>query len=121
MRNIILLLGAIGFLLAIIIIIVINKPPNKDTKQEILEVNIIIKNHRFIPDIVEVPKNTKLRLIINNQDDTVEEFESNDLHREKIVMPNSSINIILAPLSPGRYDFFGDFHQETAQGALIVN
>ncbi|MCC8368965.1 MAG: cupredoxin domain-containing protein [Rickettsia endosymbiont of Oxypoda opaca] len=121
MRNIILLLSSIGFLLAIITIIAINKQPSKDTKEEILEVNIIIKDHKFIPSMIEVPKNTKLLLVIHNQDDVVEEFESNDLHREKIVMPNSSINIILAPLASGRYDFFGDFHQETAQGCLIVN
>ncbi|CAK6888881.1 hypothetical protein DK2RH_05855 [Rickettsia helvetica] len=36
-------------------------------------------------------------------------------------MPNESINIILAPLNPGKYEFFGDFHQDTAQGFIIVN
>ena len=36
-------------------------------------------------------------------------------------MPNESINIILAPLKPGKYEIFGDFHQDTAQGIIIVN
>lgn len=43
------------------------------------------------------------------------------LPREKIVMPNESIHIILAPLKSGKYEFFGDFHQDTAQGFIIVN
>jgi hypothetical protein len=43
-----------------------------------------------------------------------------DLKREKIVLGNSTIKIVLAPLVPGEYKFFGDFHQETAQGKIIV-
>ncbi|EOB09759.1 hypothetical protein H376_7040 [Rickettsia prowazekii str. GvF12] len=94
--------------------------PDK-TNDNILEVKITIKDHKFVPNIVEVPKSTKIRLIIYNADDTIEEFESHDLHREKIVMPHESINIILAPLKPGKYEIFGDFHQDTAQGFIIVN
>jgi len=28
--------------------------------------------------------------------------------------------VILGPLDAGRYPFFGDFHQETAQGVVVV-
>jgi hypothetical protein len=87
----------------------------------ILEYTVIIKNHKFFPDIITAPAGKKIRLVIHNQDNTVEEFESNELHREKIVMPNDTITIILAPLLPNKYEFFGDFHQETARGVLIVN
>jgi len=27
---------------------------------------------------------------------------------------------VLAPLAPGEYKFFGDFHQESAQGKIII-
>nr|WP_152540714.1 cupredoxin domain-containing protein [Rickettsia tamurae] len=107
--------------LATIIYISTNKSPDNKTNDNILEVKIAIKDHKFVPNIVEVPKSTKIRLIVHNEDGTVEEFESHDLHREKIVMPNESINIILAPLKSGKYEFFGDFHQDTAQGFIIVN
>ncbi len=118
-KNVIVLASLIILLIAgIIFFISTNK--NLNSNDEILEVNIVIKDHKFIPDIVEVPKSTKIRLVIHNEDDTVEEFESHDLHREKIMMPHDSIKIILAPLKPGKYDFFGDFHQDTAQGFLIV-
>jgi hypothetical protein len=28
--------------------------------------------------------------------------------------------VFIGPLEAGRYPFFGDFHQETAQGVLVV-
>lgn len=121
MKNIF-LFSAISILLLLgIIFMIYNKSTKANTSSEMIEVVTVIKNHRFNPDIIHVPKGKKIRLVVHNQDNTVEEFESNDLHREKIIMPNDSINIILAPLAPGKYEFFGDFNQETAQGALIVN
>ncbi|KJV90134.1 cupredoxin-like domain protein [Rickettsia bellii str. RML An4] len=118
-KNIIILASLI-FLLIAGISLFISANKNSNNNEEILEIKIVIKDHKFVPDIVEVPKSTKIRLVIHNEDDTVEEFESHDLHREKIVMSHDSIKIILAPLKPGKYDFFGDFHQDTAQGFLIV-
>ncbi len=110
-------------LLSGIIIFIINNKVEYENNADntMLEIVTVIKNHRFEPDVITVPSGKKIRFIIHNRDNTVEEFESHDLHREKIIMPNDSINIILAPLAPGKYDFFGDFHQETAQGVLIVN
>lgn len=118
-KNIIILASLI-FLLIAGMVFFISANKNSNNNDEILEIKIVIKDHKFVPNIVEVPKSTKIKLIIHNEDDTVEEFESHDLHREKIVMPHDSIKIILAPLKPGKYDFFGDFHQDTAQGFLIV-
>lgn len=92
----------------------------EDDKQEILEFTIIIENHKFKPEIIEVPQGKKIRLIIKNNDPTIEEFESTDLKREKIVPGNSSVRIILAPLKPGKYHFVGEFHEDTAKGDIIV-
>ena len=81
---------------------------------------LTIKNHRYQPDTLKVPAHTKIKLIVVNKDSTPEEFESNDFNREKIVMPDSRITVYVGPLDPGHYNFFGDFHQDTAQGTLIV-
>jgi hypothetical protein len=81
---------------------------------------IIIKDHQFIPNEITIPSNIKVKLIIENQDDEVEEFESFDLRREKIVPANSSITIKIGPLEEGKYKFFGDFHSKTAQGVVIA-
>lgn len=82
--------------------------------------NLAIKNHQFTPTQLKVPAATQFKLIVANQDPTAEEFESTDFNREKIVMPNSTITVFIGPLKAGTYKFFGDFHQETAQGTLLV-
>lgn len=79
-----------------------------------------IKDHKFIPAQLAVPANVKFKLIVVNEDATPEEFESHELNREKIVTGKGKIVVFLGPLKPGRYPFFGEFHANTAQGALIA-
>ncbi|MDP5109833.1 MAG: cupredoxin domain-containing protein [Rickettsiaceae bacterium] len=88
--------------------------------EEALYVDIYIKDHKFSPSVVELPQGRKIIITVHNQDPTIEEFESIELKREKIVLGNSETKIILAPLKPGEYKFFGDFHQDTAQGKIII-
>jgi plastocyanin domain-containing protein len=87
---------------------------------DVFEVEITIKDHKFNPDIIEVPEGKKIRLTVHNDDNTIEEFESIDLKRERLVPANSYIHINIAPLKPGKYNFFGEFYQETAKGCIIV-
>jgi plastocyanin len=84
------------------------------------EYTLTIKDHRFTPAELTIPANTKVKLIVVNQDATPEEFESHELNREKVVTGNASINVYIGPLKAGRYPYFGDFHQDTAQGVLIA-
>ena len=84
------------------------------------EVNIVIKNHRFSPSEIHVPAGKKIKLIVDNQDSTAEEFESHELNREKIIAPNSKASIFIGPLKPGRYPFFGEFNEKTAQGVVVA-
>ncbi len=88
--------------------------------QEVPEFTLTIQDHRYQPTELKVPADTKIRIKVVNRDSTPEEFESTDFNREKIVMPNSSITVFVGPLQAGRYNFFGDFHQDTAQGTLVV-
>lgn len=81
---------------------------------------LVIQDHRFQPTELTVPAGKKLKLIIENRDATPEEFESHALNREKVVAGKSTITIFVGPLSPGRYPFFGEFNERTAQGALIA-
>ena len=84
------------------------------------EYKLILKDHLFYPAEITVPANTKLKLLIENQDSTPEEFDSFDLNREKVLYPNRSSVIYIGPLSPGRYEFFGEFSPNTARGAVLV-
>ena len=82
------------------------------------QITLRIKDHKFIPAELEVPANAKFELLVVNEDPTPEEFESHELNREKIVTGNGTITVPIGPLKPGRYPFFGEFHMDTAQGAL---
>ena len=82
--------------------------------------HIDILNHQFFPQVIKASPNKVIKLEITNKDKTVEEFESLDLKREKIIPTNKKIIITVGPLKPGEYKFFGDFHQDTAQGKIII-
>ena len=84
------------------------------------EFNLVIKNHRFEPSEVKVPAGQKVKLVIDNQDATAEEFESKSLKREKVIPPKSKGTVLIGPLKPGRYEFVGEFHEATAKGVIVV-
>ena len=79
-----------------------------------------IREHRFEPTELRVPAGRKIRLLVHNQDATAEEFESYELNREKVIPPQSKGQLYIGPLDPGRYPFFGDFHPQTARGAIVA-
>ena len=84
------------------------------------EYTVVIKDHRFDPVQIEVPANIKVKLIIDNQDATPEEFESYDLDREKVIAGNSKAVLFIGPLKTGSYNFVGEFHEDTAKGTILV-
>lgn len=84
------------------------------------EVSLVIKDHRFNPSEVKVKAGQKVKLIVDNQDATPEEFESHELNREKVIAPRSKATIFIGPLKPGRYGFTGEFNQDTAKGVVIA-
>lgn len=85
-----------------------------------VEITLVIENHRFQPAEVAVPAGRKIKLLVENRDASAEEFESYELNREKIVSGGGRITVWVGPLKPGRYPFFGEFHADTARGALIA-
>lgn len=84
------------------------------------EITIVIKDHKFSPAEVRVPAGQKVKLVIDNQDATPEEFESAELNREKIIAPKSKAAVWIGPLKPGKYPFMGEFNQATAKGVVIA-
>lgn len=86
----------------------------------VAEYHLQIKNHLFFPASITVPVGQKVKLIIHNQDDTPEEFDSFSLNREKVIFANSTATIFIGPLQPGEYSFFGEYHPNSAQGSVLV-
>ena len=81
---------------------------------------LVTKEHRFQPSELRIPAGKKIKLLIENQDATSEEFESHPLNREKVIAGNSTATIYIGPLQTGSFPFFGEFNEATAQGVIVV-
>lgn len=81
---------------------------------------ITIKDHRFTPERLVVPAGQKVKVTVDNQDASPEEFESYELNREKIVGAGRQAVIFVGPLKKGEYKYFGEFHSKTAQGVIAA-
>jgi plastocyanin len=84
------------------------------------EFTLVIKDHRFEPAEITVPAGKKIKLIVQNQDATPEEFESHSLNREKVIAGKSSASIFIGPLKPGTYPFVGEYNEKTAKGVIVA-
>ena len=85
-----------------------------------VEIKLIIENHRFQPEIVNVPVGQKVKLLIENRDATPEEFESHSLNREKVIPGKSTGTVYIGPLAAGSYPFVGEFNEKTAKGVIVA-
>ena len=64
--------------------------------------------------------NTPAVIALTNKDATAEEFDSTSLKVEKVVAGNSSGNVRIRALAPGKYPFMGEYHSATAEGFVIT-
>ena len=94
--------------------------PVKSIAAEQETYTIVIKEHKFEPARLTIPAGKKVKVVIDNQDSTPEEFESYELNREKVVAGAKQVIIYLGPLKSGTYKYFGDFHLKTAQGVIVA-
>src|SRR6266851_1785358 len=109
---------SIGFFaLASLAAVVLN--PRTATADDTVTLSLTLKDHKFDPAEVHAPAGVPIELHVKNLNGIVSEFESSDLHIEKIVPNGSEIVVRVRPQQPGRYNFFDDFHHET-QGFLVV-
>ena len=86
----------------------------------VTEYHVQLKDHLFFPSRITIPANQKVKLMIDNQDNTPEEFDSFSLNREKVIFANHKASIFIGPLKPGEYEFFGEYNPNTARGRIIV-
>jgi len=81
---------------------------------------LVLKDHRFQPAELTVPAGKKIKLLIENRDETSDEFESYELNREKVLPGLRTTTLFIGPLEEGRYPYFGEFAEETAKGVIIA-
>jgi plastocyanin len=84
------------------------------------ELALTIEQHKFSPEELKVKAGQPFVLVITNKDATPEEFESKDLRAEKVIPGNKSVRLRMPALKRGTYRFFGEYHEATAKGRIVV-
>ncbi|MGE5365866.1 MAG: cupredoxin domain-containing protein [Betaproteobacteria bacterium] len=87
--------------------------------EDAVSLSLTIKDGKFDPAELHAPAGRALEIHVTNLNTIPSEFESSDLHFEKIVPVSKEAVVRVRPQQPGRYNFFDDFHRET-QGVLVV-
>jgi plastocyanin len=82
--------------------------------------SLTIKDHKFEPAELKIPAGKEIAINVKNMDKTPEEIESSDLGLEKVIPANSEGTIHLHSLKPGKYNFVGEYHEDTAKGLITV-
>ena len=93
--------------------------PRAAIADDTVTLSLTLKDHKFDPAEVHAPAGVPIEFHVKNLNGIVSEFESSDLHFEKIVPNGAEAVVHVRPQQPGRYNFFDDFHRET-QGFLVV-
>ena len=83
-------------------------------------IEVHLKGHKFYPSTIKVKANQPSVIILYNDDDTADEFDSPARKVEKVVGGHSKGTIRLRALPPGKYPFMGEYHSDTAQGFVIA-
>jgi uncharacterized cupredoxin-like copper-binding protein len=75
---------------------------------------------RFQPETLEVPAGQRFKIVIRNEGPGAIEFEMLSPFKERVLGPGGQSFMIFAPLKPGTYRFFDDFHPDTGHGQIIA-
>ncbi len=73
----------------------------------------------FEPGQLAVQANKPFKVRVTNASDAAIEFESFELHRERVVPPGETITVHMPSLAPGNYQFFDDFHHQVPKGLIV--
>jgi plastocyanin len=105
-----------ALLLGALLAVAADRPAMAD---DTVQLSITMKDHVFDPAELHAPPGKTIAIHVKNENNIVSEFESSDLHFEKIVPVGGEGVVYVRPQQPGRYNFYDDFHHET-QGFLVV-
>ena len=84
--------------------------------------SIEFNDGKITPLRLEVPANKRFRIELHNTGKTAAEFESSELHLEKVLAPNNPKPpvLVIRSLDPGDHIFFDDLHEDAPKIHLIA-
>lgn len=87
---------------------------------DLLTLAVTGKDGQLIPHTLNVPAGVRFKIVVRNEGHDAIEFESLQLRKEKVLVPGAESFVVIAPLNPGEYEFFDEFHPDTGRGRIIV-
>lgn len=94
--------------------------PIQVSAAELLTMTVAARDGKLIPDTLNVPAGVRFKIVLRNEGRDAIEFESLQLRKEKVLAPGAESFVVIAPLKPGEYEFFDEFHPDTGRGRIIV-
>jgi hypothetical protein len=88
--------------------------------QSATEIQISYNDKKFDPSEINAPANTPIVIKLKNLDAKAMEFESKTLKVEKVVAGSSDATINVRAQKAGRYEFFDEYNEKVARGALVI-
>ncbi|TCV79190.1 cupredoxin domain-containing protein [Sulfurirhabdus autotrophica] len=112
---------AVGYLvLTTLVAVVFLLVPAKASASDLLTYTVTAKDGQLVPNTLNVPAGVRFKIVVRNQGRDAIEFESLQLRKEKVLAPGAESFVVIAPLKPGKYEFFDEFHPDTSRGHIIV-
>lgn len=90
------------------------------TSKDLPTYTIVGKEGRLIPEELRVSAGWRFKIIVRNEGSDAIEFESLSLRKEKVLAPGAQSFVVIAPLKPGEYDMFDEFHPATGRGRIVA-
>jgi plastocyanin len=81
---------------------------------------MVARDGRLVPAVLQVPAGVRFKIVIRNEGHDAVEFESLQLRKEKVLAPGAQSFVVIAPLKPGSYDIFDEFHPDTSRGRIVA-
>ncbi len=85
-----------------------------------VEIALSYKDKTFDPPEINAPAKTPIVIKFRNLDKEAMELESDSLHIEKVVAAGKEAIIKVKAQKAGRYEFFDEYNEKVARGALVV-
>ncbi|KIL99093.1 MAG: cupredoxin domain-containing protein [Magnetospirillum sp.] len=73
--------------------------------------NLTMSKEKFLPERIEIPAETKVSIMIDNQGDATEKLNFLVNH-ERVLPGGKATRLFIGPLEPGEYKFVGIYHPE---------
>ena len=81
--------------------------------------SLTMQNRAWNPGELNVPAGQRIELHVKNMDAQAIEFESEAMHREKVIPAGQEVVVNIGPLRAGSYEFINDFNP-TARGHVVA-